>query len=251
MGLRKISDKELKNIELDILKYIKFICDKEGLDYYLAYGTLLGAVRHKGFIPWDDDIDIFMPRKDYERLLNLDLSSEYKILSCRNTLDYIYEFAKIVDTHTVLKECNVQNIKELGVYVDIFPLDGLPKMYNWHLGILWILTKIRILTSYIKYPFFKKIGFLSPNVIAQIINKILSKYTWDESDKILSIEGGFNEIFDKKIFDKGKQLEFEGELFNVPYLYDKYLKQCYGDYMKFPPKEKQITHHFFEAYWKY
>ena len=116
---------EIKKIQLGALKYVKEICQKNNIDYYLMSGTLLGAVKYKGYIPWDDDIDIALKRKDYLKLIKLindDNSDDYKILSIYNTKDYYYLFAKLVSKKTKLIE-NAKEIKEMGVYIDIFPLD--------------------------------------------------------------------------------------------------------------------------------
>ena len=103
--MRKIDINELKRIEINILDYVADFCNKNGITYYLDGGTLLGAIRHKGFIPWDDDIDIAMPRKDYDRFVHMCLDdSRYKILSYETDEKYIYSFAKVVDSYTKLKE---------------------------------------------------------------------------------------------------------------------------------------------------
>ena len=120
---------EIKQVELGILDYIVDICNKYNLIYYLSYGTLIGAIRHKGFIPWDDDIDISMPRDDYEKFLKItssgQINSKYKCLV--PLVDgYYYEFAKVIDTSTIVEDVSVQST-ENGVWVDIFPLDGLKK----------------------------------------------------------------------------------------------------------------------------
>ena len=122
--MKKIEEKELKSIELNILKDIHTFCEMNNLTYYLCGGTLLGAVRHRGFIPWDDDIDIFMPRVDYDRFLTEYASKQYTVLCHKNTQGYYLPFAKVVDKSTRIEETLVKSIPNCGVYVDVFPIDG-------------------------------------------------------------------------------------------------------------------------------
>ena len=119
---------ELKEIQLGILREIDKLCKAYHLKYFMSDGTLLGAVRHKGYIPWDDDLDIWMPRKDYEKLEQImnQEDSCYKVVNHKNTKGYIYAFGKAVDTRTILKE-NIEVNCPMGIYVDIFPYDGQKK----------------------------------------------------------------------------------------------------------------------------
>ena len=126
---KEISLEEQRDIQKELLKELKEICDNNNIIYFLGGGTLLGAIRHKGYIPWDDDVDVMMPRKDYEILLEIfddNCKENHKILTYINTEDYYYSFAKIVDTNTILHEGKLRTIKEMGIYIDIFPIDFLP-----------------------------------------------------------------------------------------------------------------------------
>ena len=127
--MRDITElEELHQIELDMLKEIDRICRRENIQYYLAGGTLLGAVRHKGFIPWDDDIDIAMARDEYERFLKVMKKERHpylKIFAMEFDKEYQYTFAKVVDTRTRLIEEIGKDLPDMGVFIDIFPIDGL------------------------------------------------------------------------------------------------------------------------------
>ena len=115
---------EVKQVELEILEYVDKICKENNIQYSLAYGTMLGAVRHKGFIPWDDDIDILLKREEYEKLLRILYSKtdeKYQVFSLKDE-GYWYSYAKVTDTRTIIVEKNDRNMKEC-VYIDIFPID--------------------------------------------------------------------------------------------------------------------------------
>ena len=122
----EITIREMQQIESDILRSFSMYCEENGLRYYAAYGTLLGAIRHKGFIPWDDDVDVMMPRKDYEQLIggNNNIEGRYSIISRKNKADFPYAFAKCIDNYTEMEEMTYR-FGKIGVYIDIFPLDGM------------------------------------------------------------------------------------------------------------------------------
>lgn len=180
--MKEINTVELKRIELDILKYIKTQCEKYNLRYYLAYGTLLGAVRHKGFIPWDDDIDIHMPREDYDKLIELEYNnpdSKYKLLSPKYNKDYYYSFAKMVDNETILEETGLKQIKELGVYVDIFPLDYIKKKGALKVKIERFLFFIRMAPAFIDYK--KRVNHKNRVIFIKILKALNKIFRFDRT----------------------------------------------------------------------
>lgn len=263
--------KDMQTIEFDMLKEIKRICKKLNITYYLCGGTLLGAVRHKGFIPWDDDIDVLFKREDYEKLEEYfkkhnNQVNNYKLLSLNLTDDYYYPMMKLVDTNTYMCETDTQEIKSLGVYLDIFPLDGYPnnKMVGkFHLKRLNFLKKShymaytstfstgRKLLKPIKYLWFKWATLRGARNLAFKTEKLAKKYkrkdclVWANT----SI-GDKKELLPKEVFETLDEYEFNGEKFTSMKNYDAYLSSMYGDYMKLPPKDKQITHHHYIAYYK-
>lgn len=256
-----------KELLLQLLSDIHDFCEKHDITYFLAYGTLLGAIRHKGFIPWDDDIDILMPRNDYMRFL--------QIFNKQNTVKNIKLFSPYCSKsrHAYIKVCNTDTVKieksyqyqtPLGLDIDIFPLDGEPadyktykKMYRkkqpfFKLFDLCITDgknmslKLKPL-FYFLYPFrnfVKKLCILIP----EHINK---PYTYENSDYIgctCSLYNSIKNRYNKEWFEKRILVSFENKEFYAPADYDKILTQLYGDYMTLPPKEQQKTHHINNVY---
>ncbi len=261
----------LKKIELSILKNFHSFCEKNGLCYMLAYGTLLGAVRHKGFIPWDDDIDVMMPRPDYEKFIDLtsDGFSEHLLtLSHRNDKYYAYPFAKVIDTRTVLTESLISSKDQLGVYIDIFPIDGLPEKedpvyenYCRRAENNWLKTQmasmklqkgknlLRTIVKYMTVPIAKLIG---PRYFVRKQTAHIMRYPYEKSKRayISSLCEFDNTAFEKGVYEKRILLPFENEEFYVPAEYDRLLSGLYGNYMEFPPESERVPCHTFDAYYK-
>lgn len=271
--MKKIELDELKRIELNVLKQVRDLCEREGLRYFLSSGTLLGAVRHKGFIPWDDDIDIEMPRPDYDRLLEICAKSPQAFNLCSNATEpkYGYAFAKAWAPGTIIKEktANRGNV-EIGVYVDIFPLDGygatkkeaiqnhkrtrlssaLLTAYNWK---KFFRSRSRSWTQEpIRFLFFLASRFVSPRKIIEKLEARFRKIPYDSSNYISTVMTtcGVRRIAEREIFAQSTPLEFEGEYFAAPQGYEQYLTQLFGDYMTPPPVEKRVPAHTFDAYYK-
>lgn len=264
--MKELSLEELKAIELDILKTFDAFCKENNIKYFLSHGTLLGAIRYKKFIPWDDDVDVLVPREDYERLLSLFEDSErYRLYSHEKNEEYLFPYAKICDMTTRKDEFGYKGLS-LGVDMDIFPLDAwdndLEKAKNevkalcknrFYLG----LTKLKKPDSVNPLKRFVKGTvmiwcklFGSKYYLDQIIKE--SKKHKAENSVYLGNKAWCvykeRDIIPARVFADTTEVEFEGLLFPAPVGWDEYLTCMYGDYLPEPPKEKQKTHHAFKAY---
>lgn len=265
--MKEITVDEMKEIQLKILIDIADFCEKNNLRYFLCGGTLLGAVRHKGFIPWDDDIDISMPRPDYERLLQTYSHPDYTLFHWQKGGKYLGTFTKAADRRTIIDEKGDFG-EEIGVNIDIFPIDGLPGPDKKNRAMI---RKFRFLYRIVcstmaedlsNRTFFKKIAisavkgldhiFPIRNAFTKMVVKGAQKYPFDTAEKVAAVVWGYGEreIVDRDVYSHYIKLDFEGYQFNVPQKYDTYLKMLYGDYMALPPKEQQVYKHGATAYWK-
>lgn len=258
----------LHQVDMDIAKEVLRICEKHGLTYYMLGGTMLGAIRHKGFIPWDDDIDLGMPRDDYERFLALapeELASHLKLVNYRTDPNYMYYITRILDTETTVIEERIGNDnKYTHASIDIFPIDGTPnngilrKIYYFRVMyhralmslcykdsidrkrkrskkeklLLWIMEHIPVnkLTS----PYKQKCK----------IDKLLRKQKIEGSKYIGNIMGAYRtrEIVPAEYYGEGAMYPFEDMHMRGLAMYDEYLTYTYGDYMQLPPEESRKTH---------
>lgn len=265
--MKELSLQELKEIEFEILKMFDAFCKENNIKYYLSHGTLLGAIRYKKFIPWDDDVDLLIPREDYNRMLTLFKDTDrYRLFAFEKNSEYRYPIAKLCDMTTRKDEYGYNNGVELGVDIDLFPLDawdddlekatqevkyiqknmfclGLTKLKKpdstnplKRFAIGLVMTLCKMLGS--KY-FIKKILKASHKEDQQG-NNYLGCKAWCVYGK--------RGIIPAEVFADTVEIEFEGEKFPAPAGWDTYLTCLYGDYLPEPPKEKQKTHHSFKAY---
>ena len=257
---------KVQEIIWDIMKEIKPIIEEGKYEYYMLGGTFLGAIRHKGFIPWDDDIDIGMPREDYERFIksiSKRLPEHLEFNAYWDSSPHHYYFSRIVDTRHMLKRTGSTVERNEDVWIDIFPLDGMPNntiVRHIHmLRLLYARARYHIATIdkvNIKRPnrpiseriviwfvIHTGIGTHSnPKKWLDNIDRLLKMYSIKDSNWVCNFMGQykFKEMFPKSWYGKGRLYKFEDDQLRGPVKYNKVLTQQYGDYMK-PPKNKN-TH---------
>lgn len=267
--MKELSIEELKSLQVEMLCRIDEFCNKNNIKYSLAFGTLIGAIRHKGYIPWDDDIDIVMPRTDYNLFIKT-FNGSYEnlyLLAPELNRNFYAPYANVCDNRTLLLEgLNGHRGIEMGVKIDVFPVDGTPpneidyrNLVNYLIHIKYIMAiKRQVLSlfhpkSFVIVSFYKMVyAFTSYINCQQIIMNKIRLYPYEESeyvDTIVFPVYKYNRLL-KSVFEEYIDVEFEGHMFKAIKEYDIYLKKIYGDYMKLPPVEKRIPHHGFTALWK-
>lgn len=266
--MKELSTEEIQQCCLRILEYFDQFAKKNHLTYYLSGGTLLGAVRHKGFIPWDDDVDLMMPRPDYEKLLNIFHSDKYRLSDCDRDEEYCSSYARMWDPSTILIWNKARaHEKQLGCFIDIFPIDGFPEnelMTKLHLcraKIANAKVSMAVKEGYAeteKYVPVKKMlkGFFrkDANFYARNLNQLAQTYDFNSCSYAgvygASIPHIFREKNEKSVYAKTVMLDFEHLKLPAPVGYDIYLKRLYGSYMELPPEDKRISIHNFRIYWR-
>lgn len=267
--MEEINLKNLQLLQLDLLKKIKNICNDNHLTYYLFFGSLLGCVRHKGFIPWDDDIDIVMPRDDYEKLIDYCLEHDkelkpYGIVHYRNRKKYSIVIAKFENNDYEVIDINGKKCA-YGVNIDIYPLDGVGNDMKDIIKATNKMNSLRKISDTVNNKKKKK-----DNILVSKIRKCMHFFAYlfidyvvlyvDKRAKRKKIEDckyigipcwqtDIGSYFDKNLLGECYGV-FEGEEYPIPEGYDVILKQIYGDYMKLPDESQRKLRHVERVYKK-
>lgn len=246
-GFKIMEIEEVRKKQLNILKHLKEVSKRNGLRYFLSGGTLLGAIRHKGYIPWDDDIDVFMEIKDLKKLVEiLKKEKDYSIISFVDDIDYYDECSFMVDNYSIMDSNRFPMQVSSGVSIDIFPLCGLPDDKNE------LKEYVKTLKDLETNRWNKLYSKKECRQATKELVDFMCSYDFDKYNHCgcLLTPYFIKEITKKEYFSAAVEVEFEGEKFAVPIEWDKYLTQVFGDYMQLPPIEKRVAHHFFKAYYK-
>lgn len=264
--IRKLNSEELRRlqfIELKILLEFDRICQKYGLGYFLTFGTALGAVRHHGFIPWDDDIDVGMLRPDYDKFCSIvekELGEEYFWQSCETDKNYFFFFGKIRLNHTCYKDKDFSHVKgHHGIYIDVFPFEGAPtESVSCFLHrktsetLRGLMAKKWGKPMSVRSPLITIAAYFWRNIIkygipSSWINACWkwNAYRYDPTvcSQYVVLSFGYEKVKGpKEWFFPVEYLEFEGHRFPCPKQWHAYLTRLYDDYMEIPPPEKRLWH---------
>lgn len=264
--MEKLDLSSIQKSSLEILKTFRDICVNLNLKYFLTYGTLIGAIRHNGFIPWDDDLDVMMPRQDYENLIKFykENKSKFKGLELfhyTTNKKYHYAIARLSNPKYIMKS-SIDKDCGMGTFIDIYPIDGgfdeLDIFSHYKIVIYRRILYAKNSTKKIERTFKKFIGhsilktiglFFNNRTLIKKIEKIAKKRPYNLS-KFVGCTIWENELFNSYLFDETILHKFEDDYFMIPKEYDAILKQTYGNYMQLPPISERTAHHCYEIYLK-
>ena len=252
----------LKNTQLELLDEFKNFCDTHNLRFYLFGGTLLGAIRNNGFIPWDDDIDVCMPRDDYNKFLEFYKENDkYFLQSTQTDKYYFYHFVKLTKKNTVYDEFMTQHLKtKKGIFIDIFPINGYPEkiISKFHYNFwLFLLNKKSYPLNFIKTKKIKRnclyilmtilswvlLWWAPYHLCAKMRNNFMKRHQYTKSNKVI-VGTNLRKIYNRDFFVGITSIIFEGRIMYGMGDVTKYLTKMYGDYMELPPEAERIPHHY-------
>lgn len=266
---KAITQRDQKKISLELLQYFDQVCREHGIKYSLTGGTLLGAVRHSAFIPWDDDVDVFLARPEYEKLEKaFDNEGKRFIFANKNTQDsFNFVYSRILDTKTYITESPNTRNAGTGLFLDICVVDGLPKnklLRKIHIKYMRILVRCCRATIHNTDKAYHRKGrlfVLMKSIVRKLtthqfwnrrMEKAMDRYRFDQSDFVgnFTSQYGGREMMHREAFDSYNDIWFEGHKYMVCQGYQEYLQRIYGQkYMALPPEKKQKGHHVYKAYW--
>ena len=266
--MKAIGIEELKLIQLDILSTIDRFCRENHIKYSLGCGSMLGAARHKGYIPWDDDIDIYLLRDEYEKLIAMipNTLDDIQIASLKRDTRWDRAYSKAYNCRTEVQDAG--NKYRIGVGIDIYPIDIVPEndidwltydkkrrryqqIYEWKISMIF--RKGRKWWKYLFLPFVKLLLIPFPTrKFAEFIENYSMKFKGGDSPYVFECCQG---VLQKRPFKRSTlenliDMPFEDRVFCGMRDYDEYLTNAYGDWRELPPLEKRVSHHVYKAWWK-
>ncbi len=273
MDVRKpLTINEVHTGTLEIIKKMSNICEMLHINYYVAWGSLIGAIRHKGFIPWDDDFDVIMLRPDYDKFVqyckdNAESLYPFKILNREVCKNYPYTISRLEDMRYKAVYDNIVEY-DSGMFVDIYPFDGagidesaarkklerkrniLAKFVGWSIRNNYTKPKKQNgVVAAFKYAGFKVAHLIGKDFFLDQYEKLAKSYSFEKSTLVgcLCWDSGLY-VFDKALFEKSLTVPFENIMVKIPVGYDEFLKKTYGDYMKLPPEKDRVATHEYTLY---
>lgn len=264
--MREISMEESKSIMVKILESIDKCCSENNIKYSLCWGTMIGAIRHHGFIPWDDDIDVMMSREDYNRFLQVYQDPEYGVYTPKKNKNCVQIITKIYDKNTCIFIRNHPK-SFFGIWVSIFPYDNVPdvNLKKWEMK-RFVLTSLYHFKTAIIFPkdtFKRRIIKILGKIIVlpfssfwlyKKVENCLTAYNNQQTKRVCIWTGvGITKTtfiyFSKEWFDECIDVDYENVKTKIIKGYDQFLRYRYGDYMKFPPESERVSRHIFKAYY--